>query len=274
VDDLAAAIEELAGLTVEERMRRFGLGADRADVIVPAALVYHRLASRAGVDRILAPGVGVREGIILELLAGGEALCDHPDRALEEACLRLGNRHGHDEAHARQVARLADRLFLDLAPLHGLGDDARRLLAAAALLHDIGVSVGEEDHHKHSLSLISTSELPGLSIEQVQVVANVARYHRKGLPTTDHEAFARLDDGRRAVVSRLAALLRIADALDRRHGSLVRSLHATARAREVELAVEAAADLAEERWALGRKADLFTELYGRLVVVTGGGSDP
>ncbi len=274
IDDLAAAIEELAGLTVEQRMQRFGLGADRADVILPAALVYHRLASSAGAVRILAPGVGVREGILLDLLAGGGTLCGYPDRALEEACLRLGNRHGHDEAHARQVARLGDRLFLDLAPLHGLGDEARRLLAAAALLHDLGVSVGVEDHHKHSLTLILQSELPGIPPDGLQVVANVARYHRKGLPATDHEAFARLDDGRRAVVCRLAALLRIADALDRRHASVVTSLSATVHEHEVEIAVEAAGDLAEERWSLDRKADLFTELYGRRVVLAGGGSGP
>jgi exopolyphosphatase/guanosine-5'-triphosphate,3'-diphosphate pyrophosphatase len=270
-DELARAVEQLGRLTVAERVRKLGLGADRADVILPAALVYHRIAESAGADLLLAPGVGLRDGLVLDLLAGDGSLPVFPDRSLEEACRRLGSRYEFDERHGRQVARLADQLFRELAPLHGLGVDARRLLAAAALLHDIGGYISFENHHKHSQYLISQSELPGVSPDEMQVVANVARYHRKRLPTPEHEPFARLDEADRETVRRLAAVLRLADALDRQHRGLVRSVRASVGEREVVLAVEAAGDLAVERWSLARKANLFTEVFGRQVRLEGNG---
>jgi exopolyphosphatase/guanosine-5'-triphosphate,3'-diphosphate pyrophosphatase len=270
-DELDAAVAQLARLSVAERVRKLGLGGDRADVILPAALVFLRLAESAGAERILSPGVGLRDGLVLDLLAGGGALPVFPDRALDEACRRLGARYEFDERHGRQVARLADQLFLDLAPLHGLGVDARRLLAAAALLHDIGGYISFENHHKHSQYLIAQSELPGVSPDEMQVVACVARYHRKRLPTVEHEPYARLDEAERGTVCRLAALLRVADALDRQHRDLVRSLRAAIGESEVTLRAEASGDLAVERWSLARKANLFADVFGRHVRLDGNG---
>jgi len=152
-----------------------------------------------------------------------------------------------------------------------MGDDERRLLLAAALLHDVGQYVSYKGHHKHSLYLIANSELPGLLPRDMLVVANVARYHRKSEPATHHEAYAALSDNDRHRVRLLAAILRVADALDRDHMQRVKRVRAVTRGTELILELVGSGDLLLERWALQRKAEFFAHVYGRAVrAVTGG----
>ncbi|MEW6338140.1 MAG: HD domain-containing protein [Acidobacteriota bacterium] len=267
---LRAAIARLSGLSFRQRVDELGLREDRADVIVPAALVYERLAVLAGVEEIHAPGVGVREGVALDLADEAGTARSYRDRQLQQVtagAVALGRHYMFDEGHGEHVARLALSLFDQLRKLHGLGDADRRLLLAAAILHDIGSYVSYKRHHKHSLYLISNSELPGFTPKDMTLVANIARYHRKSEPASDHDAFVALEPRDQRRVEGLASLLRMADALDREHSRKVDSVRAQVKNKRLVLHIDGRGDLLLEKWALERKSDFFRRVYGLAVVV-------
>lgn len=255
----------LANLTYEERVERLGLREDRADVIVPAAVVYERVAELANAQSILVPDVGVKEGLVLDLVDELRDEAAHSNRREQEitaAAITLGRRFQFDEAHARQVARLSLELFDQLGELHALRQKERNLLLAASLLHDIGQYVSYRRHHKHSMYLVSNSELPGLSPNDILLVALLTRYHRRAEPKPSHLGYGELNEDRRATIRRLAALLRVADALDREHVARVVSLQARADGDSVVLELETRGSLALEEWALRKKGKLFERVYG------------
>jgi len=271
MEDLESLIQLLTRLSYRERMDRLDLREDRADVILPAALVYQRVARVAGADRILVPGVGVKEGVVLDLaehLAAPDSAEARGASQMVQAATMLGRRFMFDEAHATQVARLSLLLFDRLEKLHGLGIRDRQILHAAAILHDIGNFISVKKHHKHSLYLISRSELPGLTFDENLMVANVARYHRKGHPQLHHDEYMRLAAADRVRVDQLASLLRLADALDRQHLQRVHDVQVTVRGLKLLLSLSGEGDLLLERWAVGRKKGLFEDTYGLTVEVT------
>jgi exopolyphosphatase/guanosine-5'-triphosphate,3'-diphosphate pyrophosphatase len=165
------------------------------------------------------------------------------------------------------VTCLALKLFDQLKSLHGLGAADRRILQAAALLHDIGQFVSFQSHHKHSLYLISNTELPNFSRQEMQIVANVARYHRKAHPTDHHPFYAALGDTEKVRTIRLAALLRLADALDREHTQRVTDLTAKVGPDELTLWLDGTSGLLLEGWSLKKKANLFVKVFGRKVTL-------
>ena len=270
IDELDKEVRDLANMTIAQRMERRSLRADRADTIVPAGIVYTRLGHMARVEHVLVPRTGIKDGLLVEVIHGhfeSFAAEDHVDVVLG-ACRAMGRRFHFESAHAEAVLELARQLFDQTKELHGLGDRARVLLEAAALLHDVGVAVNNDGHHKHSQYLIESSDLVGLTHEERHMVALVARYHRKGPPTRDHEEYLALRRRDRTVVERLAALLRLADALDRQHAQLVRGIGARIGDDYVELR-PLLADATETRLTLEAKAVaakgvLFMQLFGRM----------
>ncbi len=171
-----------------------------------------------------------------------------------------------DAAHGGVVAKLAGRLFDELRPEHGLTDRDRLLLEVAALLHDAGIHINRRSHHKHTHYILSSADIFGLSREDMAVVANVARYHRRGLPQKSHVAYMALDREDRVRVSKLAAILRVANALDADHVQRVRNLRIVREEDEWILEVEGGGDLTMERLALQARSDLFTEVFGQRLV--------
>jgi len=165
--------------------------------------------------------------------------------------------------HLRHVAVLSEKLFRVFQPLHGLGDDALELLCCAAWLHDVGITVDPQGHHKHSLRMILDSPLPEFSPREKAMVANIARYHRKALPKPSHEHYAALQQSDQMLVCRLAALLRIADGLDRAHQEAVTEVHAAQEAPDVwRLTFSGPGDMDLALWGADRKTDLFEAAYG------------
>jgi exopolyphosphatase / guanosine-5'-triphosphate,3'-diphosphate pyrophosphatase len=265
VAELRSAIDKLSRLSYRQRMDQLGLRADRADVILPAAMVYLRVAELARAEEILAPHVGVKHGLLLDLVADLTTHREHEDRQEQEVysgALLLGRRFMFDEAHAVHVAALAMSIFEQTQALHGLTRDDRRILLAAALLHDIGAYIAYRRHHKHSQYIIAESELPGFTPGEIQMVANVSRYHRKGEPSEQHPAFMALSAAERERVVRLSALLRVADALDREHLQRVQRVHAELHDEALRLRLESRSDVLLERWALQRKSALFHRAFG------------
>ena len=171
---------------------------------------------------------------------------------------------GHEIEHCRHVRDLAVSLFDQLEPLHHLGDDERAILNAAALLHDIGWSVGATKHHKISYTLIKENEtrLTGFTPQQIELIANVARYHRKSPPSIEHEAFAALAQREQLMVEQLAALLRIADGLDRPHRQLVQQVRCELTADRVIVHVRALAEAGLHIEGASRKQALFDSVFG------------
>lgn len=270
--DLRRLIEILAGMPFQRRVEELGLRTDRADVILPAAIIYERLGKLAEATEIVVPHVGVKDGLLLDLAAelGPVRSTALLDRQTDAAVIALGRKYQFEEAHARHVANLAMTLFDQTQELHGLGADSRRVLRAAALLHEIGAFVANSGHHRHSLYLIMASGLLGFSPAEVAVIANVARYHRKSPPRPEHEAFHALPKSDRARVENLAALLRVADSLDRDHAQRVVSLTVRIDKLAVRLIAQAKGDLLLESWSLRKRSDLFRDVFGRKVTLETG----
>jgi exopolyphosphatase/guanosine-5'-triphosphate,3'-diphosphate pyrophosphatase len=178
------------------------------------------------------------------------------------AALALGRRCGFEEAHSLQDARLAVRLFDLTAELHHLDDEWRDLLYIAGLLHDIGYVVGYYGHHKTAYKLIKKTELPGLTEREREIVANVARYHRGAKPKLKHQGFAALDPDDREAVTRLGAILRLADGLDRSHTDAVRGLDVWLDGDDLLILVDCPYGCSSEVWAGEKKGRFFGDVFG------------
>jgi exopolyphosphatase/guanosine-5'-triphosphate,3'-diphosphate pyrophosphatase len=213
---------------------------------------------------MLSPGVGLKEGVLVDLAVEHFVPRDFSGEAasIKDASLRLGRRYRFDEAHGEVVARFAMQLFDDLGPVHGLGPRDRILLMAAALLHDIGDFVRYEGHHKHSYYVIAHSDIMGLTPIERDIVANVARYHRKSSPSLEHENFRALSREGRAKVKTMASMLRVADALDREHRRVVSSVRARVDGPVLWLDIEGAEARALEEWTVRAKSGLLKETLG------------
>jgi exopolyphosphatase/guanosine-5'-triphosphate,3'-diphosphate pyrophosphatase len=234
-------------------------------------MVYERLASQAGFDEILAPNVGIKDGVLLDIVAElvPRKRRSRKDRIAWIGALTLGRRYRLDAAHGKHVARLALSL---LEQLHGqteFDELDRRVLVAASILHDVGTFIAYRRHHKHSYYIISESELPGFSPAEIQLVANVARYHRKSMPGPQHEPYMKLSDKNQKRVCRLSGILRLADALDREHKQTVQQVRATVEDRHLILELSGTGDLLLERWALQQKSGPFEKEFGWKVRIRG-----
>jgi exopolyphosphatase / guanosine-5'-triphosphate,3'-diphosphate pyrophosphatase len=254
----------LAGTSARDRGRLTGLDSLRAGNVVAGSQVAALVMQAFGLSELVLARWALREGVILESLARlnrpSEAAPGAPDPR-RRSLLDFARRHAWDEAHCRQVTALALSLFDQTAGLHGLGPAERELLEAAGLLHDVGYAVAQSGRHKHSLYLIRNAGLDGWSPRELLIVANVARYHRKALPSDRHVDYMALDEADRVVVSRLAALLRVAEGLDADHFQVVEAVEVVDEGARLRL--ELRARDAPDLWAVEQNADLFEQELGR-----------
>ncbi|NUL82594.1 MAG: HD domain-containing protein [Armatimonadetes bacterium] len=185
----------------------------------------------------------------------------------EDAVLRLAELCRYEEEHSQQVARLADLLFQQTSELHDLGEQEQEQLRIAAILHDIGWIDGKKGHHKRSLKIILASAILPFDSRLRLIIGSIARYHRRATPKKKHDHFAALQADDQEIVRKLSAILRVADALDYSHGSLVRSLETEIQSDAVVLKVQALGDEQGELESLARKSNLFVKTFGRQLVV-------
>lgn len=269
LSDLAQLNTELAEMSVAERRRVPGVSAQRAEIIIAGGLIVEGVMRALRINRMRTCDWALREGVIIDRLQEFEAESRPPTLDFTDQRLlgvhAVGRRFGYEEAHAQQVAKLAESIFDCLAPSEEMTRHQRTLLAAAALLHDVGYHIAHESHHKHSLYLIRHSELTGFSEAERDVIANIARYHRGPLPKERHPEFAELNPADRDTVLKLSAILRIADGLDRSHESPVRELRCTADAELVSIQINAVADCQSELLEAERRCDLFEDVFQRKV---------
>ena len=255
-------LDRLAAMSPAERAAVPGLNPARADIIVAGLAVAAEVLAVFEARELHVSGYGIREGILLEAARVTPVPAD-PGEARERSVRAFAERCHYEEPHARQVRKLALQLYDQLAGRLGGQPGDREVLADAALLHDVGYHINYEKHHKHSYHLIVHADLLGITPADQEAVAQVARYHRGRLPSRAHEAFAALDRAGRRRVRRLAALVRLADGLDRGHAGAVESVRVTwdgGRCRLDVTPAEGAGALRLERWGGERKADLLAKL--------------
>ncbi|HJQ78443.1 MAG TPA: Ppx/GppA phosphatase family protein [Lacipirellulaceae bacterium] len=268
-------VSDLAQMSLEKRCRVPGLSPQRADIIVAGLAIIERIMRQLRVNVVQVHTRGVRDGLLLTMVeqrqspsAVGNGTRNGPATNAEErraAIEEFARNCGVDLLHARQVARIAGSLWEQLAVPLKLNADDRELIESAALLANVGYLINFEGHHKHSYHLILNSELPGFERRQLQLLANVARYHRGSPPKTKHEQFREMPPADQRRVASLAAILRLALALDRTHQQHVESVRARVRDDRVEIFVEAQSDAEVAVWAAERKVELFEKVFGRKV---------
>ena len=263
LDELDQLIEKLGALTVKDRMRKFGLRPDRADVILPAAIVLQLIAHEAHTRRVAIPGVGLKDGLLIEL-ADKLRRGPHVPRREQvwQSALQLGRKYDVDVTHATLTAKLARQLFDQTSTLHDLGEEERLLLEVAALLHDIGHFINTIDHDKHGYYILQANHLIGLNEHQQEMVANLVRYHRKSVPAEEDANFKSLPQKDRIAVSKLSALLRLADGMDVSHANHVASASLVEKKKVWQLSLRGKGDLMLEKWALDKRRVLFEEIFG------------
>ena len=261
---LRVLLEMLMNEPAAERAAMISGDPKRADIIIAGGCVLHEIMSEIGLEYIFVSRRGLRDGLMVDLLQKrySETGPWHPDADRAESLDQVCQKYLYDAAHAHHVSQLALNLFYQLHDLHGLPERYASILHAAAMLHDIGLFLAGPKHHKHSYYLIKSSGMNSFNRLDLDLVANVARYHRKAHPSPKHLGFSQLSPSNQDIVRKLSALVRVADAFDFKHGQQVDNLSCTfKKARTLTLSAASTANLKEEiRWA-EQKGKLIQEVF-------------
>jgi exopolyphosphatase / guanosine-5'-triphosphate,3'-diphosphate pyrophosphatase len=261
---------DISTLDIAARQKIIGIGPRRAEIIVPGTAVLLHVLEAFGMPALFYSAAGVRDGVIADLTTRGM------DRGLTQlsvdqrsAVEAMAEHYGVALRHGRKVARLANELFVGFQNAHRLPAHYGKLLEASAYLHDTGHFVSDTRHHKHSYYLVSNSDMPGFTVQEREIIANLCRYHRKALPAPEHENLQLLDVESRRAVTYLIPLLRLADSLDRSHGQRIRSIECRQRDSDFLIAVHVPpdTDIDLEMWAAERLTDVFRQVYNKPVAI-------
>jgi exopolyphosphatase/guanosine-5'-triphosphate,3'-diphosphate pyrophosphatase len=264
---LGELVDELAGMPAAERGKVAGIKPARGDIILAGAVVVQAVVETGGFDGVEVTEAGLREGIFFErhLAPADPPLFPDVRRA---SVLNLAAQYRQGDAHTEHVARLALSMFDQLAALglHPGDPGERELVWAAAMLHDIGMAIDYDDHHKHSRYLILNSALPGFSPRELAIVAEMVRYHRKGTPSFGSDLAPLVAKGDQAILDRGATLLRLAEGIERARDQIVQDADLSVNGGDpvtMTLRAENGAGVNVARWAAEREIDLFGRAFGR-----------
>ena len=261
-------LTKLIPSTSKQRATIAGLDDQRKDQILAGVQLVHTLLEKLNLAEMQICGSALREGIMLDYLERHVPELTIRKQVPDErrrSVLDLARRCDWHETHSLQVTRLCLELFDQTKALHGLGKPERELIEYGTMLHDIGWHISREDHHKHAQYLILHGNLKGFTDEEIAVMSNIARYHRGPTPTEEHKPYRKLSAAAKKIVRVGAALLRIADGLDRSHSSVVSSLRVKSKKEKVDVKILARADAELEIWGARRKMDFFADVFDRSV---------
>ncbi|QYK49511.1 MAG: CHAD domain-containing protein [Phycisphaeraceae bacterium] len=265
-------LDRLGDMSLRDRMRVPRLNPERADIIVAGAAIAEGVLRHLNANRLRVHDRGIRDGIMLEMISETErpSVPASGSRAMS-AARRFAEGCRYEREHSEHVAMLSLRLFdhllrADLLPRGVSTNECRTLLEAAAVLHDVGYLINYAGHHKHSMRLILNSAIPGFTKRQIGIIANIARYHRRAEPSGRHGSYKLLSRPDRRIVKALAAILRVADGLDRAHTQLISDISLRTRSgadgsREATLVAIASERPTTDLWGAERKAALFERVY-------------
>lgn len=254
----------------EERSKLKGLDEKRVDLLIPGLVLLKYMLKTFAIDKVIISSQALREGIIIrhiqrELPDLKKQISD-PDPRRRSVFELLNKCHWH-ETHSRHVTWMALKIFDSLQEDLGLSDQDRELLEFASYLHDIGYHISHRKHHKHALYLVRNADLKGFKEDEIELIANVARYHRRSTPKSRHKYFDRLSDDLKKRIVALSAILRVADGLDRSHYQNVRKLNITKDENQITFHISTESDPDLEIWGAMRKNSLFEDVTGKTLVI-------
>lgn len=258
---LAQLANRMLALSEDRIIQEFHLSVPDAETLGPALLAYVQVAKSLGVEHLSVASTTLRDGLLREMSLRDAWTEDFVNQIVRSA-VDLGRRFMFDEAHARHVANLARKLFEQLRGEHQLDNRFQIILYLAALLHEIGQFVSSRSFHKHTMYLIQNSELFGLSNRDVLLVALVARYHRRASPKPEHEGYATLSRDGRVVVAKLAAMLRVAIALDDSRSQRIHEFQCEREPGRLVISVTGVEDVSLEQLTLRQSGTLFEDTFG------------
>jgi exopolyphosphatase/guanosine-5'-triphosphate,3'-diphosphate pyrophosphatase len=250
----------------EERLGIPGMDPRRADLSVAGSVLFDTIVRRLGADEFTLCDLALREGLVLDYIHRNSARIRKVERypdVRRRSIVELGERCGYWSEHAQQVARLALAIFDQTRSVHGLSDRERDWLEFGALLHDIGVHISYERHHKHSYYLVKNGDLRGFDPQEIEVIALVTRYHRQGTPKKGHEGYGDLPKPLRRTVQALSAIVRLAEGLDRSHAQALAGIDLYPRGDDYLARLRAAGDAELELWAAHRHVAPLEKILGK-----------
>jgi exopolyphosphatase/guanosine-5'-triphosphate,3'-diphosphate pyrophosphatase len=258
----------VAELDLEQRLMMPGLDPRRADLVVAGAVLVDTILRRLGAEDLTLCDLALREGLILDYIRRNRRRIARADRIPDvrrRSTIELAERCNYYADHAQQIARMALAIFDQTRALHGLTDREREWLEYAALMHDIGAHISFVRHHRHSYYLIKNGDLRGFHPDEIEVMALVARYHRRGTPKQSHDEYANLAAPLRRTVRLLASILRVAESLDRSHGQVISGLELRDEGERMLLQIQTQGDAELELWATSRHLRPFEKLVRKPV---------
>jgi exopolyphosphatase/guanosine-5'-triphosphate,3'-diphosphate pyrophosphatase len=270
--ELTLLYDKLRKVSFEERIEKFKLRPDRADVIIPAGALLRSVLRESGVKTLHIPCVGLRDGILLDTFQERDTSDDveplqRRERQMVGFAKEFGRRFMYDEIHAVHVAKLCLQVFDGCKRLHQLDTEARILLHLAALLHDIGHFINGADHHKHSYYIIKESPFFGLSPEQKHLLATIARYHRGSNPSIEHSEWRNLTPYNRRLVMVLGGIIRMIEDVDREHLRRVSKITLSRRGNKLEISLHGRGELLVEKWGASQKKGLLELALGVVIAI-------
>ncbi|MCL2609916.1 MAG: HD domain-containing protein [Treponema sp.] len=260
--------QKIRNYGIDDCTRKLGMVYAEAEGFVTGIFVLRLLLERTGAERLAVPLLSIREGFLIDMALGRD-----PDFQQEfhsqitASAVGLGRKHRFEEAHSLHVALLCMKLFDLLEREHGMNRRQRTLLETAAILHDIGTAITASGHHRHGQYIVSNSEIFGLSRDELDIVANVVRYHRGRAPSESDSGYSGLRREDRVLVLKMASLLRIADALDRSHSQKIADFTLERKSSTLVIRAADVHDLSLEIISMAKKADLFRDTFGYRIVL-------
>jgi exopolyphosphatase/guanosine-5'-triphosphate,3'-diphosphate pyrophosphatase len=267
IEALKEFTDEILNQSPDSLAARFHMSLPDAQSLGPALLTQLTFAGEFNVKRLLVANVSLRDGLLKEM-AQGRGWSESIQEQIVRSALQTGRKFAFAETHALHVAKLACSLFDQTQALHQLPDRFRKVLQLAALLHDIGSFINTKSRHKHSMYLILNSEFFGIGSADLKLIALVARYHRGASPQPSHEGYAGLDRWQRVATSKLAAMLRVAKALDISRNGRIESFVCGLEASRLYLHVADVADISIENLELSQAGELYEDIFGKRIVLT------
>src|SRR5688572_11211758 len=258
--------KRLTSVSLEGRLAIPGLDPRRADLSVAGSVLFDTIVRRLGAEEFTLCDLALREGLVLDYIHRNSARIRKVERypdVRRRSVIELGERCGYWSEHAQQVARLALAIFDQTRGVHKLGDREREWLEYGGLLHDIGVHISYERHHRHSYYLIKNGDLRGFDPGEIEVIALIARYHRQATPKKSHEGYADLSGALRRTVRTLAAMVRLAEGLDRSHSQALAGIDLYPRGDDYLARLRATGDAELELWAAHRHVAPLEAVLGK-----------
>lgn len=253
-------------LKEEEIVHRYAMSFSDTETLWPALMSYALLAKEFNCEMMYVADTNLRDGLLTEMAVKDAWTAEFRNQIIRSA-INLGRKMAFDEAHARHVATLSRKLFSDLFEEHQLDQRMELILYLAAILHEIGMFLNARSHHKHAMYIIRNSELFGLSDRDQLLVALVVRYHRRSSPQPDHEGYSTLDRNDRVAVAKLAAILRLAIALDESRSQRISNIRCRREDERLVILTHGVEDVSLEQLTVRQSGELFEEVFGMSVLL-------